>query len=598
MNPCSVKTIWAVPGVTTALSLAITQAWAQSPLQAPLPPPAASSATAAAPSSNAQVLQSWQAQTGQTASVNEEGGVEFHGELAVDVYNNHKSAPSGNPVLSPLPQGTFGRITFQGDVRTTTAEGDVTYLQGVVNSGSDRSLMPRYNTQIGSLQGGRAGPGYQLAVGDVVAGLSSLGSNLGLRGLLGQRQAERVTFIGFAGTVAESWEALLNAPTLEGLAPRTRYLRDVFGGKAELKYDEQLASFVTLQSWRDRTGSAALPPGTPAASGTSASIGGKYMSEQAQVSAEIARSAQTDMTQAAAGLANQDRGGSGNAFIVDATYRWNAVGLRAGYHDLSTGYASLALSAAPGVREAYVGGDWNATPQLTLGSDLRHALTRVAGTVFALASQSLLDSWTNRVSYNVAALPGLVLSVSDTRNKGKDALGNPNINTQTQYNVGYASGSWSTQLGAGSGRSRSPVNPLADSNTLQWQASLARSFSDLSSLEVAPSWTASAQLFASGQTQSLINAGTQVRTVAVGLNTGLQSQRYGNFNGALQRQQSTQPVAGQPTLVTTSLILDWSRALTPQWKIKTYARLNYRNYGSFALQVDERVVGLQGVYQW
>lgn len=244
---------WAIPSAATALSLAISQAWAQTPAQPSAePPPAASSSMPPEPGANAQVLQNWQAQTGQAAWVNDDGKLEFHGAITVDVYGNSKNIPSGNPALSALPQGTFGRATFQGDVRTTSPDGDVTYLQGTVTGTSDRSIMPRYNTQINSLQGGRAGPGYQIAVGDVVAGFSGLSSNLGLRGLLAARQTERLTMTGFAGTVAESWESLLNAGALDGLAARTRYSRDVFGGKTELQFDDNISGYVTLQSWRDR----------------------------------------------------------------------------------------------------------------------------------------------------------------------------------------------------------------------------------------------------------------------------------------------------------------------------------------------------------
>lgn len=595
---------WALPSAATVMSLAISQAWAQVPAQpATELPAAASSSMPPEPGANAQVLQNWQAQTGQAAWVNDDGKLEFHGAITVDVYGNSKNIPSGNPALSPLPQGTFGRVTFQGDVRTTSAEGDVTYLQGTVSSSSDRSIMPRYNAQINSLQGGRAGPGYQIAVGDVVAGFSGLSSNLGLRGLLAARQTERFTFTGFAGTVAESWEALLNAGALDGLAARTRYSREVFGGKTELQFDDTTSGFVTLQSWRDRTGSANLAPGSTALAGTAASVGAKYTTQKAGLTLEAARSSQQDVSVGGAGfgpvagVAGPSAIGTGSALTADGTYRFDALGLRAGYHNLSTGFASLAQTVAPGVREWYVGGDWTVTPQLTWSTDLRHALSRIAATAFSAASANELDSLTNRLNYNVASLPGLILGLNDTRNKGKDAQGNTNTNVQTTANVGYAFDVWNTQASVGTGQSRNPATPLSDSNTQQWQFGLGRSFTD-TQIEGITGWSASAQFSASGQSQRLVNIGTQVRTLVVGVTGNLQSKQYGNLSAGLQRQTTTQSLAGAATLVTTSFTLDWSRALTRQWTVKTYARINNRNHGDFIQQADERVVGAQGVYQW
>lgn len=611
MDLNSVAKKWAVPSLTTALSLAISQAWvsqawaqAQTPAQPSAgPPAAASSSMPPEPGANAQVLQNWQGQTGQAAWVNEDGKLEFHGAITVDIYGNSKNIPSGNPALSALPQGTFGKVTFQGDVRATSAEGDVTYLQGTVTGTSDRSIMPRYNAQINSLQGGRAGSGYQIAVGDVVAGFSNLSSNLGLRGLLVARQTERLTLTGFAGTVAESWESLLNASTLDGFAARTRYSRDVFGGKSELQFDESLSGFVTLQSWRDRTGSADLAPGTTALAGATASVGAKYATQRAGLTFEAARSSQQDVSLGGvgfgpgAGVAGPSAVGTGSAVTVDGTYRFNALGLRAGYHNLSTGFASLAQTVAPGVREWYVGGDWTITPQLSWSTDVRHALSRIAATPFIEAATNELDSLTNRLTFNVTSLPGLILGLNDTRNKGKDALGNTSTNIQTIANIGYAAGAWTTQASAGTGKSRSPATPQSDSDTHQWQFGLGRSFTD-TAVEDITGWTASAQFSASGQNQRLINIGTQVRTLVVGITGNLQSSQYGNLSAGLQRQTTAQSLAGAATLVTTSFTLDWSRALTRQWTVKTYARINNRNHGDFVQQADERVIGTQGVYQW
>ncbi|MFM7330842.1 MAG: hypothetical protein ACKO1L_04140 [Brachymonas sp.] len=152
-------------------------AWAQTP-----------AADAGYQQANDQVLKSWQQQTGQAASVNPQGQIEFHGGITVDAYRVDIKNPSGNAALSPLRENDFGKAVFQGDVRTQSPEQDVTYLQGVLTGTNDRTVIARYANQINSFQMGRAGVGYQLAFGDVVANFSGLSSNLGLRGALMAKQ--------------------------------------------------------------------------------------------------------------------------------------------------------------------------------------------------------------------------------------------------------------------------------------------------------------------------------------------------------------------------------------------------------------------------
>ncbi len=540
---------------------------------------------------NAQVLQSWQQQTGQAASVDPQGNIEFHGGLTVDAYSNGVKSPSGNPALTPLRENDFGKLIFQGDVRSQTPQQDVTYLQGVLTATNDRSVISRYANQINSFQTGRAGAGYQLAFGDVVANYSTLSSNLGLRGLLAAKQFGAFTVTGVAGTVAESWEALLNRPANDGLTPRTRYLRDVMGVKAEYAFSQQLAAFATLQSYSDRLGSATLPMGTPALEGVVLSTGLKYTQDSLQLSTEIASANTEDKNTLA------DR--RGNAFVVDGTYRFTqaGVGLRFGYHDLGARFASLAQSVAPGIQEWYAGADWAITPQLTWGLDLRDATTRMMATAFSPASENELQTISNRLSYSVQSITGLMLSLSDTRNKGKDALGHANSNDTTQLGVNYGSQLWSGGLSLGIGHSRSPANPLGDSDSNQWQLNLGRNWSD-ASLEKQASWTVSLQGSLGQQIQKQITVGTQSKNTTYGLNLTASSTALGQLLLGMQRQQTLQPTPGAPRLATTSVNLDWTKAFTQQWQLKGYAKINLRNRGDIALQVDERIIGVQGSYKW
>ena len=540
---------------------------------------------------NAQVLQSWRQQTGQSASVTTEGKIEFHGGVTVDAYNNDVSSPSGNPALSPLRENNYGKLIFQGDIRTQSAEQDVTYVQGVLTASNDRSLIQRYANQINSFQTGRAGLGYQIAFGDVVANYSTLSSSLGLRGLLAARQFGALTVTGVAGTVAESWEALLNRSALDNLAPRTRYLRDVMGVKAEYAFDQQLSAFATLQSYSDRTSSAALPLGSPALSGAVLSSGLKYSQDALQISAELAASNTEDK--------NTLIDSRGKAFVIDGTYRFASPGinLRFGYHDLGPRFVSLAQSVAPGIQEWYAGADWQIFPQLNWGLDLRDSTTRIAANVFSPASQTELQTLNNRLSYSFQDITGLVLSLSDTRNRGKDALGNPNRNDTSQLSLNYGSQLWTAGASLGQGHSRSPANPLGDSNNSQWQLNLGRNWSD-ASLEKQASWTVGVQSFLGQQVQKLIAAGTASKNTSYGLNLTASSTPMGQWLLGLQRQQTEQPTPGAPRLATTTLNLDWTKALTQQWQLKGYAKINRRNHGDVALQLDERILGVQGSYKW
>ncbi|MES2975146.1 MAG: hypothetical protein V4757_16140 [Pseudomonadota bacterium] len=598
------------PGVPAVLALAASQAMAQvatppavlapvegqgvqiraseaqdpPPIQATPPAPPGPGAEA-----NSQVLQTWQEQTGQAVWIKENGTVEFHGASSLDIYSNDVKNPAGNPALTGVRDGNMARGVFQGDIRTTSPEGDVTYVQGVLTSTNDRGVQSRYATQVNTLQVGRAGPGYQIAFGDVVAGFSGLSSNLGLRGALIAKEIDAFTVTAFAGTVADSWEALANASSLDGLAPRTRYLRDVHGAKADYRLSAQTTLFATLQGYSDRMGSVVLPAGTPAFSGSAFTVGGRQQALQGQWAAEAGHSRRRDLN------ANTDT--SGHAFTLDGSYRWTAWGVRAGFHDLSPTWASLAQTVAPGVREYYAGADWSVMPQLNVGVDLRHSVSRIPGGIGFAAQSNGLDTLTTRLSYSVESLPGLMLSLSDTRNKGDDAAGNTTRNDQSQLSVAYGMGAWSGQVSIGRGESSNSLSPAASSESRTWQANVGRAFS-AEARETQPAWTLFTQVFASGQDQDLTATGRTTGNRVVGANLSMQSQRLGTFSAALQAQRTTQPLPGAPRLSTRSLTLDWNRAITQQWSAKAYARVNRRNHGDPLLQVDERVIGVQGAYQW
>ena len=534
---------------------------------------------------NLQLIQSWQQQTGQVVSLKPNETVEFHGQTSLDVYSNSTSIPSGNPALSNMKQGGFGQLGFQGDLRAKSANDTVTYLQGALASTNDRSVQSRYATQISNLQAGRTGTGYQLMVGDVAADFSGLSSGLGLRGALGSKEFGSVTATGFVGTVAESWEALTQRSALDGLPARNSYLRDVMGVKGEYKVTGQWTGYATVQNYRDKANSAPLPPLSPAFDGNIVSLGAKYNAGPAQATAEFAHSNKHDQ--------NTNIDASGNAFVVDGSYSFTKVKVRAGYHDIGVNFASLASGGAPGVREWYAGTDWAITPQFSWNLDVRDAVTRLAGG----AGQTVVDTLSNRLAYNVEKIPGLAFGLTDTRAKAKDAAGNDSRNDTTQLAATYASPDWTANAGAGVGHSRSPANNAADSNTQQWQLGLGRNWSNASA-EAPASWTFGLQGTLAGQVQKLIVALTDSRSSSVGLTANLTSTPWGNVSAGLQWQSSSQPTRGAPDLKTTTLNIDWSKEFAKMWTLKTYIKANLRNHGDALLQADERTIGVQGVFKW
>jgi hypothetical protein len=191
----------------------------------------------------------------------------------------------------------------------------------------------------------------------------------------------------------------------------------------------------------------------------------------------------------------------------------------------------------------------------------------------------------------------LMLGLSDTRNNGKDPLGNTNRNDTTQINLNYGNQFWSAGASIGVGHARSPANPLGDSDSSQWQLNLGRNWSDASA-EKQASWTLGVQGNVGEQIQKQLFAATQSKNTSYGLNLTASSSVLGQLLLGLQRQQTDQPTPGAPRLATTTVNLDWTKAFGQQWQWKGYAKINRRNHGDVVLQVDERILGVQGSYKW
>ncbi len=603
---------------------------AQEQAQAPSQPQPTANVDLADPA-NQQVLRNWQQQTGQaipfsqgTASIdpatgkradNAEQRFEFHGQIELGGYTNRISNPSGNAALGSMRSGDFGKLVFQGDLRTINADQDVTYAQATLTSTDDRGIQGRYATQINNLQIGRAGVGYQMAMGDVAVSFSGLSTNQGLRGATLSKDIGAFSLSGYAGVIAESWEALAGQDTRDGQPSRTRNLRHVIGAKGEYKIitpSASLASFyVTLQSYRDRAGTASAPSpllpllvGTVLAplttlEGTVASVGGKFNQGSLQLSAELASSRTQDQT-------NSQDSATDQAFVIDVSYKISALSLRAGHHNLGANYAALAQSNAAGVKESYAGADWQITPQILWGIDARTAVT-LAATLAALkgatglvpASQTSLDSLSNRLSYSSQNIPGLAFSLSDTRSQGRDALGNANRIDTTQLGATFANSDWNANMLIGFGHARNAANSSFESDNSNWQLFLGRNWTGLRfGGNTAPSWTLGLQGTVGQQNQKMLASLATSKSDNYGLYLQATHPWLGSISAGFQQQSISPFIAGALSLKSNSFNLDISRDFGRHWSAKAYAKANSRNKNDALLQYGERAIGLQGIYKW
>jgi hypothetical protein len=547
----------------------------------------------AAAAANQQVLDAWQQRTGQQARLDDQGVVQLQVQLGVDVYVNDLSTAAADPrLVSSVREGRHARLTLTADWRRSDAAQRTAWVQGLVNASDDRATQPRYAAQIGSFQAGYAGPGYRYAFGDVVASFSHLSSNLGLRGVQAALESERLAVQGFAGTVAESWEALGGRRPRDGQPARLQPLRDVVGVKADWRLAGPWAAFATVQSYADRA-DAALPQAQRLA-GTAASIGLRYAGEATQLQAEWAR-ARRDVRQQPAFSSLPDTSRDA-AWLLSLAHRSGNWQWRAGAHDFGVAYASLAQTAAPGLREGYVGVDVNPSPALGLSVELRDALTRSAASAFGASSQSL-QTLTQRIHWRPASWPGWSFGLSDMRNRGRDAAGLGSRQASTQLSAGRSTAGGSLQ--AVLGHSSQQAAGGARSRSSQWQLQVGRQHTLGADGAGALSWQAQAQQ--QRQVTAAPWASSNLSST-LGANLAFSERRFGQWALAAQWQRIETRQAGTaaaPALDSRSLSLDWTLPpMAPGFSARAFVRVQQRNVGDARLRVDERSIGIQGVRQW
>lgn len=531
---------------------------------------------------NQKVLDAWAQTTGGAAPavVAQPDGstrLEWQVQTSAEAYGSRVSTAGEATINSPLQDGDRNK-TSMGFVVKGTGGQATPYLQGALLATNDRAVLGKYDNQLSTLQAGYLTPTWQVMAGDVAANYSSLSSNLGLRGLMGQARVGALSLSTHAGTIAESWEALLNRGTLTGAPPRTAFLRDVYGAKLDYEVMQGVRLFATTQGYSDREGSLSTAV-LPAAETRSSTAGVAYQGQALSLSLEAGGSR--------FGVKGQDKR-AGNALVFAAVYKAGAVTWRAGRNDIGPLFASLAAAAAPGVEETYLGADWLVSPTLTLGAEARSGANKVASTEISEATRSPFDALVLRGTIGLGKwIEGSSLQLMEMRSNNETPLGQTRENRNTSIGFNFSRAGWVTNFGVARNSSEDASNPNADSTTRSVQASLGRSWSGMQGNH---SWVVSANALINRQVQSLKALGSETRSNNIGLTFMAQHQGWGTLNMAWQTGKVTQPMGG-PDLDQRAFQLDASYPLTRIAALRAYWRWTERNAGVDSLKTTERVGG-------
>lgn len=537
---------------------------------------------------NDQVIQSWQQSNlggAVPALARDEDGstrLDWRAGVTLDVYNNDIQS-SGGAVNTPLRPGTFFKNSFTSDLRAIHPDNSVDHFQVGVNNSDDRAVLSQNPYQITNLQVGRTGESYRVALGDIAPNFSSLSSALGVRGLYGQRQFGDITVLGFSGQVAENWEVLSST------VPSNQYLRDVHGIKLEKAFGTSLRTYVTAQAFTEREAPImAQSSMAPLGASHSMSAGFQFQQDQFSLTGETAGSSFEDD-----GTSNRQ----GHAMVVDANWRGASVGLRAGYHHIDSEFTSLSLAAQPGVHEAYVGVDWMAASWVTLTTDMRKSKNSTLATAFSDSTFVDTDALTVRANINFGPEhPGWGMALQNVASQSTDAADQVSRRSDFLTTLTYITPEFNAGLGLGQGKITSEVFPSNDSATENWSLNAGRTFSNAMP-DMAPTWSAGVNFFATSQSQRLLVEGGVSNNTNYTLALSGQLVGWGSVNLLFSGGETTQP-SGAPALRVRGVQLDAVFPMKAQNTFKVYVRNTQRNIDDPVLFAQENVFGFQLVYNF
>lgn len=553
---------------------------------------------------NEQVLQYWAQASGAAPPKVEQtadGGskLEWRANVSYDLYNR---SVSGGQVLTPFSNGTFNRLQLQSDLRVMQPGDILNWFQFGVTASDDRSVLSMGKV-INTLQAGRTGPGYRIALGDIPVNYSTLGTSLGLRGILGQRYFGNTLVSGTAGVVVESWEALNER------SRRHTPLRDVYAMKVEHPLSEATGVYATAQSYSDQRDS--LTPGTAAATGagaTSATVGFTHRSGGFFLNGEGGASRLSQDTQTRK---------SDNAVIIDGGWQGGSFGLRAGHHDLGQYYSSSSAQAIGGLRETYANATWAAQPWLSFNADVRASdsnrpppppqptvtadgiipatpsSTATPAPAPAISAGTKTDSGTLSATIAFAQLPGSNLQLSYGESSGRNDLTGSTHTRTSGANLQYGGPAWSAGAGIQINGLTNSAQPVNNSETTALTFNLGRRWSDAAA-GATPTWQVALNLIANQQRQEFDTGSTSTnRNFTMSL--GAQSVGLGQLNASWTTGRINDPVSGAKYTLDAYQI-DAGRPLFKTGSIKLYVRRTDNFKENPLLAYEETTVGVQFVY--
>jgi len=540
-------------------------------------PQAAAEITLAA---NDEVLNAWQRlaqnESGTPTLSTDQGGatvIEWHGAASVESYTRDVV---GDSTLTPLRDGSYYKASVQGDLRETTADGTVSYLQFAATHSNDRAVLSQ-NAQLDLFRTGVAGQDYGFALGDVTTSYSTLGTNTLLRGVSGYKQFGDTLVSASVGSMAESWSAFA------GTAPRTRYLSDAYAVKVDFPAGQYGRVFLTTQGFNDDPNSIDSTQQTYTAADASTSTAGfNYQRGAYTVRGEYG------------GSRWHQKGGDSyddHASVVDGEWRAESGGIRAGHHDIGRYYSSLSADVTAGIRETYLAGDWAPSQWLGLAADVRTSRNNAA---YYASDIRDTDALSLNANLNLEQwMQGLQLMLQHARSLGTSVDSNRQDTDSSGATLSYTSAFWGLQIGNSYQRTDNLAMPAAGSKAVSWNGSVNVTLNR--DVETSAIWNADVTLSGSTQRQELNSGGvTESRNYEVSLNA--QRLAWGTLALSFGQGWLTQPDGG-PELRQQHLQLDASHPWGESNVVRAYVR-NEANDGEPTSHYSERTVGVQLSTVW
>jgi hypothetical protein len=534
---------------------------------------------------DSEVLQLWAQESGAVSPelVRTSDGasrLQWRGAVSTDYYKN--SSRGGYTLTPSRDDNSNYSVQLQTEGRMSWNETDTSWLMFGGTASDDRSVLD-HPAMINTLQLGHAAENYRVMLGDLPVNFSTLGANTGLRGLQGEVLVGRTLMQAVAGVQSETWEALSKRER------RTRYLRDTYALKVQQSLTDSLALYVTNQGYSDDADSTtaeftALAP----SDGDATTTGFSFQQDRFTLSGEVGFSDWEEE-----GFADEHD----DAWILDASWQGERVGLQVGHHDLGVYYTSVSGAALSGVRETYGSANWVTNDWLSFNGDLRRTINKRAETPAAVPPSATpytpnayeADSWTLGSNFSVLQVPGLSLQLQRSESNGENEDGGDNDLDDTLFNVQYNVGGWNT----GFGYQRSDVDNSAtlgtnsNSVTRGWNYLLGRQWFEPDNGD----WSVGVQGIYSDQRQSL-DAGGRTGNENYQLAVNAQHIRWGQlavvwFDGRVQDTETGQ------SLDQWQLQVQAERSLGRFGSVKLYFSKNDSFEEKAAIAYEEKLVGLQ-----